>query len=120
MTITFAVISTAEIAKAKVVPALQAVPSVLLVGISSRDKQRAQLFVDEHVIAGSSTNTHDDDNNGNDDDENNNSSPPICVGMTHDEVLETSLIDAVYVPLPSRVRSEFILNAIQCNKHYLF
>ena len=70
--VTIAVISTAEIAKAKVVPALLAVPSAELVGVSSRDKGRAQAFVDEHVPR-----SEDD---GEDD------GAPRCVGMTHDEV----------------------------------
>ena len=45
---TIACISTADIAKAKVVPALLSVSSISLVAVSSRDKQRAQQFVDEN------------------------------------------------------------------------
>lgn len=94
---TIAVISTAEIAKAKVVPALQSVPSVTLVGVSSRDKQRAQAFVDEHC-----SQRADDD---------------APHGMTHEEVLSSPSIDAVYVPLPSKVRGDFIAKALNNDKH---
>lgn len=90
--ISVAVVSTAEIAKGKVIPGLQPVPSIKLVGLSSRDKGRAQAFVDEHCT-------------------------PPCVGMTHDEVLSSPSIDAVYVPLPSWVRSAFLIKALQNNKH---
>ncbi|KAL9185666.1 hypothetical protein ACHAXT_003443 [Thalassiosira profunda] len=102
--VTIAVISTAEIAKAKVVPALLAVPSAELVGVSSRDKARAQAFVDEHIPTRS-----EDDGKGD--------GAPRCVGMTHDEVLSDQNIDAVYVPLPSRVRGDFIIKALLSNKH---
>ena len=37
--------------------------------------------------------------------------------MTHDEVLSSTSIDAVYVPLPSRVRRDFIIKALQNDKH---
>lgn len=91
--ISVAVVSTAEIAKNKVIPALQSADTTSLVAISSRDKSRAQAFVDEQC------------------------KDPNCVGMTHDEVLSSPSIDAVYVPLPSRVRNEFILKALESNKH---
>lgn len=91
--ISIAVVSTAEIAINKVIPALQSVESIALVAVSSRDKDRAQAFIDEHC----------------------NSSQ--CKGMDHDEILSTPSIDAVYVPLPSRVRSEFINKALRNKKH---
>ncbi|KAL3772900.1 hypothetical protein ACHAWO_009653 [Cyclotella atomus] len=72
--ISVAAVSTAEIAKNKVIPALQSVDTTSLVAISSRDKSRAQAFVDEHC------------------------KDPNCVGMTHNEVLSSTSIDAVYVP----------------------
>lgn len=37
--------------------------------------------------------------------------------MTHDEVLEDKAIDALYVPLPSKVRNAFIAKALNNNKH---
>ena len=95
-TTTIACISTADIAKAKVVPALLSVSSISLVAVSSRDKQRAQTFVDENCS---------------------NNTTNKCAGMTHDEVLEDTAIDAVYVPLPSKVRNAFIAKALNNNKH---
>jgi len=91
--ISIAIVSTAEIAKNKVIPALQSVESTKLVAVSSRDKNRAQAFIDENC----------------------NSSQ--CKGLTHDEVLSSPSIDAVYIPLPSRVRNEFIIKALENNKH---
>lgn len=91
---TIACISTADIAKAKVVPALLSVSSISLVAVSSRDKQRAQTFVDDNC-----------------------SNDGKCIGMTHDEVLEDKEIDSVYVPLPSKVRNAFIIKALNNNKH---
>lgn len=95
MVTTFAVVSTAEIAKGKVVPALLSAPSVSLIGVSSRDKERAQAFVDEVCSKA------DGD----------------CVGMTHEEVLSSKSIDAVYVPLPTKLRNDFLIKALQSGKH---
>ena len=99
MTTTYADISTADIAKAKVVSALLAVPSATLVAVSSRDKERAQAFVAEHCLEGASDGCSS------------------CVGMTHEEVLASPAIGAVYVPLPSKLRNDFILKALQSGKH---
>mmetsp|Transcript_20345 Transcript_20345/g.43038 ORF Transcript_20345/g.43038 Transcript_20345/m.43038 type:complete len:90 (-) Transcript_20345:220-489(-) len=46
--VSFVVVSTAEIAKGKVIPGLLSVPSAILAGVSSRSKERAKAFVDEH------------------------------------------------------------------------
>lgn len=103
MVTTIAVVSTATIAKGKLVPALQSSLSATLVGVSSRDKERAQAFVNENYSPVASA----DD-----------SPPPTsCVGMTHDEVLSSPSIDAVYVPLPTKVRNDFMTKALQNNKH---
>ena len=92
--ITIAIVSTAEIARNKIIPALNSVESISLVAISSRDKDRAQAFINEHC-------TKNDE----------------CVGMTHDEVLSSTSIDSVYVPLPSRIRNKFIRDALENNMH---
>jgi xylose dehydrogenase (NAD/NADP) len=94
--VTFAVISTATIAKNKVIPSLISVPSTVIVGVSSRSKERAQAFVNENCPV--------------------NDDYP-CRGMTHDEVLSSTTIEAVYVPLPSRVRNEYIKKALEHGKH---
>ena len=93
--VAFVVVSTAEIAKAKVIPGLRSVPSTALVGVSSRSKERAQAFSDEHCGTG-------------------------CKGMTHGEALSSGgavQVDALYVPLPSGVRNGFIAKALELGKH---
>ena len=83
--VTFAVASTATIAKDKVIPALKALSFADLLGVASRNKNKAAEFCDEHE-----------------------SGQP----MTYEELLSSD-IDAVYVPLPSGVRNEFIYKAIR-------
>eukprot|EP00537_Pseudo-nitzschia_pungens_P013782 CAMPEP_0172387510 /NCGR_PEP_ID=MMETSP1061-20121228/4801_1 /TAXON_ID=37318 /ORGANISM="Pseudo-nitzschia pungens, Strain cf. pungens" /LENGTH=458 /DNA_ID=CAMNT_0013117161 /DNA_START=10 /DNA_END=1386 /DNA_ORIENTATION=+ len=111
--VSFAVVSTAEIARNKVIPALLSVPSTVLVAVSSRNKDRAQAFVNEHCGGGDGG---DGDGDGDGDSK--------CKGMTHEEILSSNLhshslpaIDAVYVPLPSRVRNEFLVKALEHGKH---
>jgi len=100
--VAFVVVSTAEIAKAKVIPALHSVPSTVLIGVSSRNKERAQTFVDENCSIGDDGGDHHHYH---------------CRGMTHDEVLSSSSSDAVYVPLPSKIRNKFIKNSLEHGKH---
>jgi xylose dehydrogenase (NAD/NADP) len=88
--VTFGIASTATIAKNKAIPSFLAVDSAELKAISSRSTERAQAFADEHFPGGK--------------------------GMTHDELLASD-VDAVYVPLPSGVRNEFMKNAILSGKH---
>lgn len=94
--VAFAVVSTAEIAENKVIPGLLAVPSAALVGVSSRNKDRAQAFVDKTCRGRGGIR-----------------------GMTHDEVFSSppGAIDAVYVPLPSRLRNDFLVRSINSGKH---
>lgn len=94
--VAFAVVSTAEIAENKVIPGLLAVKSTILAGVSSRNKDRAQAFVDKTCQGCSG-----------------------ITGMTHDEIFSSSpnTIDAVYVPLPSRVRHEFLAKSLENGKH---
>lgn len=88
--INIAVVSTATIAKDKVIPALHAVASTTIVGVSSRNKERAAAFAAENNIG---------------------------KGMTHEEVLADETIHAVYVPLPSGVRNSFMKAAMEAGKH---
>ena len=108
MVVTVAVISTAEIAKAKVIPALESSSTAAsLVAVSSRDKKRAQAFINENCCSSSKRDNDAYENN-----------ERVVVGMTHDEVLSSAAsIDAVYVPLPSRVRNDMLRNAIHHGKH---
>eukprot|EP00943_MAST-04B_sp_MAST-4B-sp1_P008061 g8061.t1 len=89
-TINVAVVSTASIAKDKVIPALRGASSTNIVGVSSRNKERATTFASEHNAG---------------------------AGFTHDEVLNDDSIDAFYIPLPSGVRNSFMKTAIEKGKH---
>ena len=89
--VTFGIASTATIAKDKAIPALLAVDSAKLIGVSSRSAERAQAFADEHFPGGQ--------------------------GVTHDELLANSSVEAMYIPLPSGVRNEFMKKAILNGKH---
>ena len=88
--INIAIVSTATIAKDKVIPALNAVSSTTIVGVSSRKIEKAAAFASENNAG---------------------------KGMSHDEVLEDESIHAVYVPLPSGVRNSFMKKAIEKGKH---
>ena len=88
--ISIAVVSTASIAKGKVIPALNAVASTTIVGVSSRNKDRAAVFATENNAG---------------------------KGMSHEELLDDETVEAVYVPLPSGVRNAFMKTAIEKGKH---
>ena len=88
--INIAIVSTASIAKDKVIPALNAVSSATIVGVSSRKIEKAEKFASENNAG---------------------------KGMSHDEVLEDETVHAVYVPLPSGVRNSFMKKAIEKGKH---
>ena len=88
--INIAIVSTASIAKDKVIPALNAVSSATIVGLSSRKIEKAEKFASENNAG---------------------------KGMSHDEVLEDETVHAVYVPLPSGVRNSFMKKAIEKGKH---
>ena len=82
------------------VTALLAAPSATRVAVSSCDKERAQAFVVEYCLQDASDGCSS------------------CVGMTHEEVLASPSIDAVYVPLPSKLRNDFIVNRNQGSNAY--
>jgi hypothetical protein len=48
---TFAVVSTAEIAKNKVIPGLLSVPSTVIIDVSSRSKERALESIREQILS---------------------------------------------------------------------
>jgi xylose dehydrogenase (NAD/NADP) len=122
--VTFAVVSTAEIAQNKVIPGLLSVPSTVIVGVSSRSKERAQAFVNKNCPPPPLSDDPVEIKNDSSKDAVEGTECSVdanddrrCRGMTHDEVLSSNVIDAVYVPLPSRVRNEFIIKALQHGKH---
>lgn len=83
--VSFVVVSTAEIAKGKVIPGLLSVPSAILAGVSSRSKERAKAFVDEHCQCQCQCQSHGDADADADEDEN-TVNRPMCRAMTHDEI----------------------------------
>jgi len=87
--VNFGIASTAEII-GKLLPALKGVPTSNVVGVASRDKQRGQAFCDQHDCG---------------------------EGMTYEELLNREDVEAVYVPLPTGVRHEFLKKAIAAGKH---
>ena len=91
--VTFAVCSTATIAKDKTIPALLAVAGARLTAVSSRNKDRAQAFADAQA-------------------------PGAGVkGMTHEQVLVEADVEVCYIPLPSGIRNAFMCKALEGGKH---
>ena len=85
--ITFGILSTSEIVT-KVLPALNQASKVI--GVASRDPDRAQKFCDQHNCG---------------------------KGMSHNEMISNPKIDAVYLPLSTAHRNEFLAKSITHGKH---
>ena len=86
-------ISTANIGRAAVNPAIQASSNGTLVAVASRDADRAASFAAEHSI-------------------------PHGLG-SYEALLERDDIDAVYIPLPNSLHREWTIRAAQAGKHVL-
>ncbi|NND14176.1 MAG: Gfo/Idh/MocA family oxidoreductase [Acidimicrobiia bacterium] len=93
MMIRWGILSTANIGMAKVTPAIQAAPNCEVVGIASRDRDRAGAAAAELGIARSFG--------------------------SYEELLEDEDIDAVYIPLPNDMHAEWTLKAASAGKHIL-
>jgi predicted dehydrogenase len=91
--IRWGVISTANIGRAAVNPAIQASSNGELVAVASRDAERARAFAKEHGI-------------------------PHGLG-SYEELLERDDIDAVYIPLPNSLHREWAIRAALAGKHVL-
>jgi predicted dehydrogenase len=89
-TLTFAIAGTADIAKNKFIPAVKDLPGVKLVGVASRQKEKAAAFCKEHDAG---------------------------EGMSYDELYARKDIDVVYVAISSGVRNETIAKCIAAGKH---
>jgi predicted dehydrogenase len=87
------VISTANIGRAAVNPAIQASSNGALVAVASRDGDRAKAFAAVHSIA-------------------------KAYG-SYQALLEDDEIDAVYIPLPNSEHREWTIRAVEHGKHVL-
>jgi dTDP-3,4-didehydro-2,6-dideoxy-alpha-D-glucose 3-reductase len=86
------VMGCADIAWRKTLPAMQAEASVDIVGVASRDRQRAAEFADRFGAV------------------------PL---VGYDALLERSDVDAVYIPLPALLHAEWIERTLNAGKHVL-
>ena len=91
--IRWGVLSTANIGRAAVNPAIQASSNGELVAVASRDAERARSFAAEHGI-------------------------PQSFG-SYEALLERDDIDAVYIPLPNSLHREWAIQAAAAGKHVL-
>jgi predicted dehydrogenase len=93
------ILGTANIAR-KNWRAIRNASSATLVAVASRDLERARHFSAECQAAIPFA------------------APPVSCG-SYQELIERSDIDAVYIPLPTAVRKEWVLRAAQAGKHIL-
>ncbi len=91
--IRWGILSTANIGMAKVTPAIHAAPNCEVVGIASRDQDRARAAAAELGIARSFG--------------------------SYEALLEDENIDAVYIPLPNDMHAEWTMKAASAGKHIL-
>lgn len=87
------ILSTAKIAREKVIPAMQQGTYCDIVAIASRNRQQAQETASRLHI-------------------------PVVYG-SYEELLNDPNIDAVYIPLPNHMHVEWATKAIQAGKHVL-
>ena len=87
------ILSTAKIAREKVIPAMQTGAYCDIVAIASRNKDQAQETAGRLGI-------------------------PVVYG-SYEELLNDKNIDAVYIPLPNHMHVEWTIKAIQAGKHVL-
>ena len=112
-------ISTAGIAK-KTWAAIRDSGNVVS-AVGSRDQPRAQAWVDD--LQRPQTNASSTDDAAAQQQDNNRASTsvafpvaPVAFG-SYQEVLESDLVDCVYVPVPTALRSDIILAALRSGKH---
>jgi predicted dehydrogenase len=86
------IISTADINR-KVIPGAHASPKVDLVGVASRDRQRAEEYAKEWDI-------------------------PRAYG-SYEELLADPEIEAVYISLPNNMHCEWSIKSVEAGKHVL-
>src|SRR4051812_12435269 len=87
------ILSTADIGRKKVVPAIQKAARSRVTAVASRDVERARDYASELNI-------------------------PTVYG-TYEELLADPDIDAVYIPLPNHLHAEWAMAAARAKKHVL-
>jgi xylose dehydrogenase (NAD/NADP) len=91
--IRWGVLSTSNIARAAVIPAIQHSANGELAAVASRDKQRAHDFAAKLAIQ-------------------------MSYGI-YDALLSANDVDAVYIPLPNSLHREWTIKAAEAKKHVL-
>ena len=92
-TLRWGIISTAKIAREKVIPGLEAADNCEVVAIGSRDRKAAASVADRHGIA--------------------------AAYGSYEEVLADPKVDAVYVPVPNHLHARWTIAAAAAGKHVL-
>lgn len=93
MTIRFGILSTAKIARVHVVPAMQTANHVSVTAIASRDPERSKRVAKTLNI-------------------------PHAYG-SYEELLQSTDVDAIYIPLPNHLHVEWAIKALEAGKHVL-
>lgn len=93
MTLNWGVLSTAKIAREKVIPGIQAAPDCVVTTIAGRDRRRTDEVADQLEIP----TRHD----------------------SYEALLEDPEVDAVYIPLPNHLHAEWTIRAAEASKHVL-
>lgn len=89
----FGILSTALIGREQVVPAIQDAENCVVTAIASRDLAKARAMADRFSV-------------------------PHAFG-SYEEMLASSVIDAVYIPLPTSQHAEWTVKAANAGKHVL-
>jgi predicted dehydrogenase len=89
----FGILSTAKIGRELVAPAIQDAENAVITAIASRDLAKARAMADRFSV-------------------------PHAFG-SYQEMLDSNLIDAVYIPLPTSQHVEWAIKAAKAGKHVL-
>ncbi len=92
-TLRWGVLSTANIARGALIPAIHASSGSELRAVASRDEARARAFADENGI-------------------------PVAYG-SYEDLLANPEIDAIYNPLPNHLHVPWTIKAMEAGKHVL-
>src|SRR5438105_4658062 len=93
------ILGTANIAR-KNWKAIRNAGNATLAAVASRDRRRAQTFIDECQTSVPFA-----------------PAPSAC--GTYEELIERKDVDAVYIPLPTGIRKEWVMRAAAAGKHIL-